>query len=70
MAWATIALFILTFSPVPFSFVPPSPSQQQQQQEQPDPQSPGINVMQRLPKRPPDLGRPEFKLPRLAIFNA
>jgi membrane-associated protease RseP (regulator of RpoE activity) len=69
MAWATIALFIATFSPVPFSFVPPSPAQQQQQ-EQPDPQSPGINVMQRAPMGHPDSGRPEFKLPRSLIFHA
>lgn len=55
MAWATVALFILTFSPVPVSFVapaPPSPSQPQQQQ---DPsQSPGISVMLRVPAPAPD----------------
>jgi len=50
MAWATVALFILTFSPVPISLAPPGPAQQQQQQQQQDPsQSPGINVMHRLP---------------------
>jgi hypothetical protein len=68
MAWATIALFILTFSPVPFSFVPPSPAQQQQQ-EQPDPQSPGINVMQRAPIGHRDFRTPDFKLPRRLTFH-
>jgi membrane-associated protease RseP (regulator of RpoE activity) len=54
MAWATIALFIGTFSPVPVSFVPPSPPQPQQ--EQPDPsQSPGISVMLHLPAAEPDV---------------
>jgi membrane-associated protease RseP (regulator of RpoE activity) len=69
MAWATIALFILTFSPVPFSFVPPSPAERQQQ-EQPDPQSPGINVMERMPMGHPDFGRPEFKLPHAQPLHA
>ena len=56
MAWATIALFIGTFSPVPVSFVPPSPPQSQPQQEQPDPsQSPGISVMLHLPAAEPDV---------------
>jgi len=55
MAWATVALFILTFSPVPVSFVPPSPSQSQPQEQQQDPsQSPGISVMLRLPAAAPD----------------
>jgi hypothetical protein len=55
MAWATIGLFILTFTPVPFAIVPPSPTQLQQQQQPPqqpqDPsqQTPGISVMLRLP---------------------
>jgi hypothetical protein len=52
MAWATIALFILTFSPVPISFVPPGPAQSQPQQE--PSQSPGISVMLRLPAAKPD----------------
>jgi membrane-associated protease RseP (regulator of RpoE activity) len=55
MAWATVALFIGTFSPVPVSFVPPSPNQLQPQQDQPNPaQSPGISVMLRLPAAKPD----------------
>lgn len=67
MAWATIALFILTFSPVPFSFVPPAPAQQQQQ----DPsQAPGINVRQRLPAGKPDFSKPDFRLMGRLIFNA
>jgi hypothetical protein len=50
MAWATIGLFILTFTPVPFEIVPPSPTQQQQQQPQdPSQSTPGISVMLRLP---------------------
>ena len=50
MAWATVALFILTFSPVPVSFVAPGPSQSEPQQQQQEPaQSPGISVMLRLP---------------------
>jgi membrane-associated protease RseP (regulator of RpoE activity) len=56
MAWATVALFILTFSPVPVSFVPPGPAQSQPQQEQQDPsQAPGISVMLRLPAAKPDV---------------
>jgi membrane-associated protease RseP (regulator of RpoE activity) len=55
MAWATVALFIGTFSPVPISFVPPGPGQSQPQQEQQNPsQSPGISVMLRLPTAKPD----------------
>jgi membrane-associated protease RseP (regulator of RpoE activity) len=55
MAWATVALFIGTFSPVPISFVAPGPGQSQPQQEQQDPsQSPGINVMLRIPAAKPD----------------
>jgi hypothetical protein len=55
MAWATVALFILTFSPVPFSFVPPGPAQSQPQIEQQAPsQTPGISVMLRLPAASPD----------------
>jgi membrane-associated protease RseP (regulator of RpoE activity) len=55
MAWATVALFILTFSPVPFSFVPPEPAQSQPQIEQQAPsQTPGISVMLRLPAASPD----------------
>jgi membrane-associated protease RseP (regulator of RpoE activity) len=55
MAWATIALFILTFSPVPVSLVPPGPAQPQPQQEQQNPsQSPGINVMLHLPAASPE----------------
>jgi membrane-associated protease RseP (regulator of RpoE activity) len=69
MAWATIALFIVTFSPVPISFVSPSPSQQQQQ-EQLDPQSPGINVMDRMPLGRPDFDKPDFKLSRALILHA
>jgi len=69
MAWATVALFILTFSPVPFSFVPPSPAQQQQQ-EQPDPQSPGINVMERMPIGHPNVGRPDLILRRRLTVHA
>jgi len=54
MAWATVALFILTFSPVPFSFVPPGPAQSQPQIEQQAPsQTPGISVMLRLPAASP-----------------
>jgi membrane-associated protease RseP (regulator of RpoE activity) len=50
MAWATVALFILTFTPVPVSFAPPGLPQQQQEEQLQDPsQSPGIDVMQRLP---------------------
>jgi membrane-associated protease RseP (regulator of RpoE activity) len=46
MAWATVALFIVTFPPVPVSLVPPSASQQQQQQPQePSSGGQGINVM-------------------------
>jgi membrane-associated protease RseP (regulator of RpoE activity) len=54
LAWATVALFFLTFSPVPFSIVPPGPASPQQQQQQPeDPaQSPGISVMLQLPGAP------------------
>jgi membrane-associated protease RseP (regulator of RpoE activity) len=56
MAWATIALFIGTFSPVPLSYAPPSPNQSQPQREQTDPaQSPGISVMLRLPAAKPDV---------------
>jgi len=55
MAWATVALFLLTFSPVPVSFVPPAPNESQPQQEQQGPtQSPGISVMLRLPAARPD----------------
>ena len=43
-AWATIGLFILTFSWNPVSFSPPS--------DQDEPQSNGVSVMQRLPHAP------------------
>jgi hypothetical protein len=62
MAWATIGLFILTFTPVPFAIVPPSPAQQQQQQPQqpqdPSQSTPGISVMLRLPSGQLDYLRP------------
>lgn len=51
-AWATLGLFIVTFSPVPVSFVPPSPEQSQPQQDNPDQQAPGISVMLHLPGGP------------------
>jgi hypothetical protein len=53
MAWATVALFILTFSPVPFSFVPPAQSRPPQEQQEQSP-SLGISVMLRLPAAGPD----------------
>jgi len=79
-AWATIALFILTFIPVPFSIVPPAPAQQQQLQPDPSQQpTPGISVMQKLPATPRDGGvpgsigagslPPDFKLRRATIID-
>jgi len=79
LAWATIALFILTFSPVPVSFVPPGPAQPQQPQEQQNPgdQSPGISVMLRLPASNPDVAakpngvaQPDATLNRKSIFKS
>ncbi len=57
MAWATVALFILTFPPVPVAFVPPAPNapgNQQQQQQQPAAPSEGngISVMFPAPAHP------------------
>ncbi len=52
MAWATVALFIMTFSPVPISIVPPGPDQQQNEQN--PSQQPAISVMLRLPAATPD----------------
>jgi membrane-associated protease RseP (regulator of RpoE activity) len=51
MAWATVALFILTFSPVPVSIVPPGPAQSPPSQEQRNPSqpAPGVSVMLRIP---------------------
>ncbi|HVN27793.1 MAG TPA: hypothetical protein VMT64_04870, partial [Candidatus Binataceae bacterium] len=48
LAWATIALFILTFSPVPFSITAPSAPDQQQQEEEHL-----YNVMHTAPTRLP-----------------
>ena len=70
MAWATIGLFILTFTPVPFAIVPPSPTQLQQQQQPPqqpqDPsqQTPGISVMLRFPS-----GQSDQPIPSAASSN-
>jgi membrane-associated protease RseP (regulator of RpoE activity) len=67
MAWATIGLFILTFTPVPFAIVPPSPAQQLQQPRQPqDPsqQTPGISVMLKLPS-----GQGDYLNPSVASSN-
>ncbi len=70
MAWATIALFILTFLPVPFSFVPPTvPQQQQQEQPEPSAQSPGVSVMYHLPLVNPDFDRTGRALKGMAIFD-
>jgi membrane-associated protease RseP (regulator of RpoE activity) len=70
MAWATIALFILTFLPVPFSFVPPTvPQQQQQEQPEPSQQSPGVSVMHHLPFVNPDLHRTGRESKGVAIFD-
>jgi membrane-associated protease RseP (regulator of RpoE activity) len=46
MAWATIALFIMTFSPVPISIEQGSPQPPPQQRQPQDPSSgPGVSVM-------------------------
>ncbi len=60
MAWATIALFILTFPPVPIVFAPPAPNapsvpgQRQQQPSRPEEPSSGngIDVMLIAPPHP------------------
>ncbi len=53
MAWATIALFIVTFPPVPIAFAPPAPNAPGQRQLPPDEPSDsnGINVMLMAPGR-------------------
>jgi len=55
-AWATIALFIVTFSPVPFSITPPSAPEQQQEEKL-------YNVMHSVP---PPATMPAH-LPRVAL---
>lgn len=52
MALATIALFILTFPPVPIAFAPPAPNAPGQRQQQPEEPSGGngINVMLVAPR--------------------
>jgi membrane-associated protease RseP (regulator of RpoE activity) len=49
MAWATVALFIGTFSPVPISIVPPGSEGRPPPEELDPSQGPGITVMLHLP---------------------
>ena len=56
-AWATIALFIVTFSPVPFSINPPSAPDQQQEEKL-------YNVMHTVP---PHATMPTACYARLAL---
>ncbi len=71
MAWATVALFIVTFSPVPVSFVPPGPARPQQDQQGPSPQSPGVSVMLRLPATKPGIvAKPNSTMIRELIFKS
>lgn len=56
MAWATILLFVLTFTPVPFSYVAPSPNSGPNQNQTPGAQPSStpdntFSVMHRLPVR-------------------
>ena len=56
MAWATILLFVLTFTPVPFSYVAPSPNSGPNQNQTPGGQPSStpdntFSVMHRLPVR-------------------
>jgi len=55
-AWATIALFIVTFSPVPFAITPPSAPDQQQEEKL-------YSVMH---SAPPRAARP-VQLPRMSL---